>query len=117
MKKVYYLSTCDTCKRIMNEVNVDDSFVKQDIKNNPIQKEQLDELLKKVNSPEELLNKRAKKYSELNLKNKNLSDEEIINYILAEYTFLKRPVFVINEDIFVGNSKKTVDALKQKLSE
>ncbi|MTI20003.1 arsenate reductase, partial [Fulvivirga sp. RKSG066] len=35
-KKVYYLSTCDTCKRIMKEVGVDDSFEQHDIKKMPI---------------------------------------------------------------------------------
>lgn len=117
MKKVYYLSTCDTCKRIMKEVGVDDSFEKQDIKFNPVLPNQLDEMLALSNaSPEELLNKRARKYSELDLKNQSLTDLEIKEFILSEYTFLKRPVFIIDSNIFIGNSKKTVQALKQALS-
>lgn len=115
MKKVYFLSTCDTCKRIMKDVGVDDSFEQQDIKTNPINNQQLNELLGKVNSPEELLNKRARKYAELDLKNKNLNDNEIKNFILTEYTFLKRPVFIIDSEIFIGNSKKNVEQLKHKL--
>jgi arsenate reductase len=115
MKKVYYLSTCDTCTRIIKEVGVNDSFIKQDIKYNPIEEKQLNELLTKVDSIEELLNKRAIKYSELGLKEKNLNDRDIKNYILTEYTFLKRPVFIIDSEIFIGNSKKTVEQLKQKL--
>lgn len=101
----------------MKEVGVDDSFEQQDIKFNPINKIQLNELLKKVNSASELLNKRARKYSELGLKNKTLTEDEIKNYILEEYTFLKRPVFIIDNEIFIGNSKKTIEALKNQLSE
>lgn len=115
MKKVYYLSTCDTCKRIMKEVGVDDSFIQQDIKTNSISEQQLNELLKKVNSPEELLNKRARKFTELGLKETKLSDIDIKNYILTEYTFLKRPVFIIDTEIFIGNSKKNTEQLKHKL--
>ena len=115
MKKVYYLSTCDTCKRIMKEVGVDDSFIQQDIKTNSISEQQLNELLKKVNSPEELLNKRARKFTELGLKETKLSDSDIKNYILTEYTFLKRPVFIIDTEIFIGNSKKNIEQLKHKL--
>ena len=37
-------------------------------------------------------------------------------YILDEYTFLKRPVFIIDNEIFIGNAKKTIETLKNKLS-
>jgi arsenate reductase len=35
---------------------------------------------------------------------------------LDEYTFLKRPVFIVDNEIFIGNSKSVVAALKLKLS-
>lgn len=112
MKKVYYLSTCDTCKRIMKEVGVDDSFKKQDIKNESITADQLDQMQKIAGSYEALFSRVARKYKSLGLKDKKLSEEDYKNYILEEYTFLKRPVFIINNDIFIGNSKKTVEAVK-----
>jgi arsenate reductase len=34
---------------------------------------------------------------------------------LEEYTFLKRPVFILGKKIFVGNDKKTVEALKKSI--
>lgn len=116
MKKVYYLSTCDTCKRIMKEVGVDESFEQQDIKFNPVLPNQLDEMISLSGTVEGLLNKRARKYKELDLKNKNLTDSQIKDYILNEYTFLKRPVFIIDSQVFIGNSKKTIELLKQTLS-
>ncbi len=75
MKKVYYLQTCDTCKRILKEVNIE-GFEKQEIKQNPITAEQLDELYKFTNSYEALFNKRAKLYRERNLKEKNLTETD-----------------------------------------
>lgn len=112
MKKVYYLSTCDTCKRIMKEVGVDDAYKKQDIKNESITADQLDQMQKMAGSYEALFSRVARKYKSLGLKDKKLSEEDYKNYILEEYTFLKRPVFIINNDIFIGNSKKTVEAVK-----
>jgi len=115
MKKVYYLSTCDTCKRIMKEVGVDSSFKKQDIKTQKITTKELEDLKKLSGSYEALFSKTARKYKSLGLKDKNLTEEDYKNYILEEYTFLKRPVFLIDKEIFIGNSKKNVEALNEKL--
>ena len=114
--KVYYLSTCDTCKRIMKEVGIEDMEL-QDIKTNPISEDQYDELRKLVNSPKDLLNTRARKLRELNLTDEDYTDEKLKKLILEEYTFLKRPVFIEGDHLFIGNSKKTIEALKQFISE
>ncbi len=114
MKKIYYLKTCDTCKRILKEINTE-SFEIQEIKQNHITEDQLKELYNFTKSYESLFNKRAKLYREKDLKNQNLTENDYKNYILEEYTFLKRPVFVVNDEIFVGNNKKVIDSLKEKL--
>lgn len=113
MKKVYYLSTCDTCKRIMKEVGVDDAFEKQDIKIEPITEEQLEQMKAMAGSYEALFSRVARKYKSMGLKEKQLTEEDYKHYILEEYTFLKRPVFIIDDQIFIGNSKKNVEALKE----
>ncbi len=110
MKKVYYLQTCDTCKRILKSVDTT-MFEQHEIKSNPITPAQLEELYQFTNSYEALFNKRAKLYREKNLKDKQLTEADYKRYILEEYTFLKRPVFVVEDKIFIGNSKKTVEAL------
>ncbi|QZT38514.1 hypothetical protein K5X82_06365 [Halosquirtibacter xylanolyticus] len=115
--KFYYLSTCSTCKRIMNEVELSENVIKQDIKTTCYTEKDLDEMCHLAGSYEALFNKRAQKYKALDLKNKNLTEEEIKQYILSDYTFLKRPVFVDNNVIFIGNSKKTVCDLKEYLDE
>lgn len=116
MKKVYYLSTCDTCKRILQEVELASDFVKQDVKKEALTEVQLEELYALSQSYESLFNKRAKRYKEQDLKNKSLSEADYKNLLLEHYTFLKRPVFVIEDHIFIGNSKKTVEALKKQLN-
>ena len=115
-RKVYYLSTCDTCKRIMKEVNVDDSFEKQDIKTEPITEEQVESLYAHTKSYEALINKRARKLKAALETNPVKTDADYKKLLLMDYTFLKRPVFEIDGNIFVGNSPKTVAAVKVALS-
>ena len=108
------MQTCDTCKRILKEVNTD-GFERQEIKANNVSVSQLDEMHQLSGSYEALFNKRAKLYKAMDLKNQILSETDYKQYILDEYTFLKRPVFILNNEIFIGNSKKVVQALKEKI--
>ncbi|WP_321344208.1 ArsC/Spx/MgsR family protein [uncultured Draconibacterium sp.] len=115
-RKVYYLSTCDTCKRIMKEVKVDDSFVKQDIKTDPVTDEQVESMYAHTKSYEVLINKRARKLKAALETNPVKTDADYKKLLLLDYTFLKRPVLEIDGNLFVGNSPKTVAAIKTALS-
>ncbi|MDF1673140.1 MAG: hypothetical protein P1U41_06520 [Vicingaceae bacterium] len=115
MKKIYFLSTCSTCTRIIKELGLDDSFEFQDIKTNKITTEQLEQMAKMNGSYESLFSRRAMKYKSMGLKEKTLSETDYKNLILDEYTFLQRPVIIINDKIFVGNAKKTIQAVANKL--
>ena len=114
MKKVYFLQTCDTCRRILKEINLE-GFDKHEIKANPVTVSQLEEMYSFSNSYEALFNKRAKKYKAMGLKNEVITEDDYRQLILEEYTFLKRPVFLVENDIFIGNSKKEIDRLKEKI--
>jgi len=115
MKKVYFLQTCDTCRRILKEINLE-GFDKHEIKANPVTVSQLEEMYSFSNSYEALFNKRAKKYKSMGLKNEVITEDDYRQFILEEYTFLKRPVFLVENDIFIGNSKKEIDRLIEKIS-
>lgn len=115
MKKIYHLSTCDTCKRILKELNPPSSFILQDIKENKITEEQLDEMQELAGSYEALFSRRARLYKQKDLKNEDLDEDRYKNLILEHYTFLKRPVIINNDQIFIGNSQKTVEAAKKSI--
>jgi len=87
----------------------------QDIKFEKITPGQLEEMKKMAGTYEALFSRRALKYKEWKLKDKKLTEKDYRQYILDEYTFLKRPVVVVNDKIFVGSEKKTVAALKEEL--
>jgi arsenate reductase-like glutaredoxin family protein len=110
MKKIYHLKTCSTNQRILKEVNPGADVELQNIKEENIDEKTLDFLKEKVGSYEALFSKKAMKYRSMGLNEMDLTEQDFKKYMLQEYTFLKRP-FMINEDeVFIGNSKKVVEA-------
>jgi len=114
MKKIFFLKTCDTCKRIMKELDFT-GFDLHEIKSTAISEDELVEMKDLAGSYEALFSRRAQNYKKLGLKDQQLSEDDIKNYILSDYTFLKRPVVVDGDQIFIGNEKKHLEALGQHL--
>ena len=112
MKKIFYLKTCDTCKRILKSFPTE-GFRFQEIKTEPITEEQITELKQIAGSYEALFSRRAKKYKEMGLKDVSLQESDYKHYILSDYTFLQRPVIVIDDQIFIGSGKKNLEALNK----
>src|SRR5690606_2683122 len=110
MKKIYYLKTCDTCKKIIKSLPNTAGFILQDIKEEPITVKQLDEMHALIGSYEMLISKRAKLYKERGMKDMSLTENDFKQYILEQYTFLSLPVIIANDKRFVGNSPKNVNA-------
>ncbi len=115
MKKIYFLSSCNTCIRIMNELQLPEDFVQQDIKNEAITADQLDHMKSLAGSYESLFSRRAMLFRQRNLGDKDLKESDYRELILDHYTFLKRPVIINGDAIFIGNSKKVVEAAKASL--
>ena len=115
MKKIYYLSSCSTCLRILKELGDIKDLVLQDIKKESITKKQIEEMREMTDSYESLFSRRAMKYRSMGLNEMELGEEDYKKYILEEYTFLKRPVMIFDNKIFIGNSKKVVAAAKASL--
>jgi arsenate reductase (glutaredoxin) len=114
MKKIYHLGNCTTCQAIIKETKIDKAgFDMQDIKFEKITPAQIDTMKKMAGSYEALFSRRAMKYKEMGLKDKALAEKDYRQLILDEYTFLKRPVVIINDNIFIGSEKKNVAELKK----
>lgn len=110
MRKIYHLSSCSTCQRIIKELQPLDGFILQDIKTEEITTQQIEEMKKLAGSYEALFSRRAMLFRQRGLHEKTLSEKDYKRLILDHYTFLKRPVIIFDEQIFVGNSKKVVEA-------
>lgn len=114
MKKIYHLANCKTCQRIIAELNNGEGFEMQNIKEEKITETQLDEMKKTAGSYEALFSRKAMKYRSMGLQDKSLTEADYRQLILDEYTFLKRPVVIIEDGIFIGSAKAAVAGAKQK---
>ncbi len=114
MKKAYYLSSCSTCNRILQSISTNGMEL-QDIKKEPMTSAQLQQMANLAGSYEALFSRRAQKYKEMGLKEKVLTEQDYESLILQHYTFLKRPVFILEDTIYVGNSKKVVEQVQKCL--
>ena len=119
MKKIYTIGHCTTSLALFEETGLDkligSEVTLQNIKFDKITPAQLDEMKKMAGSYEALFSRRAIKYKELKLKDKKLTEKDYRDHILYEYTFLKRPVIIWDDKIFVGSEKKTIEAIKKEL--
>ncbi len=115
VKKIYHLATCTTNQRILRELKPGSNVILQDIKTEPITAKQIDEMKELAGSYEALFSRVAMKYRSMGLNQMKLEEKDYRNYILQEYTFLKRPVVIADDKIFIGNAAKTVEAAKKAL--
>ncbi len=116
MKKMYHLSSCSTCAKIIKTTGAEaKGVILQDIKTQPITPAQLDEMKALAGSYEALFSRRAMKYKSMGLANQNLTEADYRALILDEYTFLKRPVTLVDNDVFIGNSPAVTAALAEAL--
>ncbi len=115
MDIIYYLSTCDTCRRILKEIRPPADIRLQDIAEDPVSESQLAEMRELAGSYEALINKRARLYAQRGLKDQQLGEADFKKLLLEHYTFLKRPVIVTGGTVFIGNAAKTVAAAAEAL--
>lgn len=108
MDKIYYLASCDTCRKIIKSLPKDHDFKFHDIKQDPITVDELEQMRELSGSYEALFSKKAQLYKSMDLKNKALTEEDYKKYILEHYTFLSRPVFIIDNKIYIGNTQQNM---------
>ena len=108
MNKIYYLASCDTCRKIIKSLPNANKLTFIDIRQNPISESNLEEMYQLSGSYEALFSKKAQLYKSLGLKDKNLTEADYKKYLLEHYTFLSRPVFIINNKIYIGNTQQNM---------
>ena len=98
----------------MTEFDLSD-VEQREIKAKAVTEEELQELYALTQSYEALFSKKATQIKERNIDVKSLQEEDFKTLILEDYRFLKRPVFIINQEIFIGSDKKNVELLRERL--
>jgi arsenate reductase len=108
MNKIYYIASCDSCRKIIKSLPKGNDLVFRDIKQDPLTAAELEEMHQLSGSYEALFSKKAQLYKSMNLKEKSLTEDDYKKYILEHYTFLSRPVFVINNGVYVGGTQQNM---------
>ena len=116
MNKIYYLASCDTCRKIIKSLPKNEDLFFHDIKQNPITVDELEDMKRLSGTYEALFSRKAQLYKSLDLKNKLLDENDYRDYILQHYTFLSRPVFIIDDKIYIGNNSKVIQEVQKALS-
>lgn len=112
MKKVFYLKTCGTNRKIMADKDLSDWELRE-IKSEPITKDELAEMYAKTKSYEALFSKKSTQIKAREIDVKSLQEKDFKKLLLDHYSFLKRPVFITDEEIFVGNDKENLENLTE----
>lgn len=102
MLHVIGIKNCDTIKKTkkwLTENEVEFEFI--DLKKEPLTIDEIKELEYKVGL-DVLVNKRGTTYRNLGLKDKNLSDQDMIQTLQENQSMIKRPVLVLDEAVLVG---------------
>lgn len=104
----YWLPGCSTCKKAKSHIERHGlrGFELRDIKEDPLTRAEVEALAAKLGGADELFSRRAIKYRELKLNERELSRDEMLDLMAAEYTFIKRPVLVYKGKAIAGFFEK-----------
>lgn len=114
--KFYWLPHCSTCKKAKDFIENKGFTITEfhDLKAQPISREVVEKLAEMVGGAENLFSRRAIKFRELGLHEREVSSAEVLDLMSSEYTFIKRPVLVIGEKATAGFSEKIYNEILQK---
>ncbi len=116
MKKAFTLPTCKTCVRIFEDLQPEQNGCEVvDIKAEGISADDLDRMKELAGSYEALFSRRAMKFRSMGLADQTLTEADYRKLILEEYTFLKRPVFLFDDQVTAGSAKASVEAARAAL--
>lgn len=100
------LKNCDKTRAARKWLQARDlEFTEIDLKEEPLEQEELEEIIYKVGL-EPLINRKSRTYRELKnqgeLDEDSMDDEDWVRLILEHQTLIKRPLLVEEESILVG---------------
>lgn len=87
----------------------------QEIKSTPVTKDGLEEMYAKTKSYEALFSRKSTQIKVQGIDVKSLQEKDFKKLLLEHYSFLKRPVFITDDAIFVGNQKDNLEKLHEYL--
>jgi arsenate reductase len=107
----YGLPNCTTCQKALRRLDYHraQNVRKRNIKDEPLSRAEIERLAAQLGGAENLFSRRSVKYRELGLRDKTLSENEMLDLMTSEYTFLKRPILVAGGEAIAGFFEKEYD--------
>lgn len=112
MKKVFYLKTCSTCTKILKEFDLS-GWELREIKTEPITDEEISQMHQLAGSYEALFSKKSSQIKIQEIDVKSLKEKDFKKLLSEHYTFLKRPIFLTDNQIFIGSDKNNLEKLRE----
>lgn len=100
-----------TCTKILKMFDLSDWELRE-LKSAPITEQELAEMYMLTKSYESLFSRRSTQIKARNIDLKSLQEKDFKKLILDHYSFLKRPIFLTDKEIFIGNDKKNIENLE-----
>ena len=108
MIKLYGVPNCQQIRKtkgLFEEHNIEYEFVH--VKKTPVSADFLREVVKQLRLGT-VLNNKGMTYRKLGLKDMNLSDEELFEWLVKEQAMIKRPLIEKNNRFWVGFDEKEI---------
>ena len=104
----YWLPHCSTCIKAKAFLEAEGVSIAtfRDIKTERLSLEEVTKLAAMAGGAENIFSRRAIKYREMGLNQREVGTEEMLELMSTEYTFIKRPVLVAGEVATAGFSEK-----------
>jgi len=110
---IYEKPTCTTCRKtikMLNEMGINFEKINYYIK--PFTKNKLNTLLKKMNmKPSDLLRKNEKAYKELDVKNNNYTEAQLLDFMINDPNLIQRPIVEKGEQAVLGRPIDKINEL------
>jgi arsenate reductase len=114
VEALYWLPYCSTCQKAEAWLKDHGIAIAKsiDVKTQPVPRDEIAQLAAKVGGVESLFSKRAMKYRSMGLDKMTLNEDQLLDHMAAEYTFIKRPVIVLSDGrAHAGFSEKQYKAM------
>ena len=109
--KIYHKTTCTKSRqglKYLEAKGLDFDIIKYH--ETPLSKNMLKTLLKKMGmKPQELLRKNEKAYKELDFKNKDYTNDQIIEFMISEPNLMERPIIEKGDKAVVARPTERID--------
>ncbi len=110
MIKIYYSPSCSSCRKVkkwFDEQKI--PYVAKDIFTSLTEEDIMDMICKSIDGTDEIISKRSKIVLENNIDFDSMKISELVSFIKANPSVLKRPIIVDDRRLQVGYNEEDID--------